>query len=163
MSICAPMCPTLTQSLVTLVTCNHIQRIPLGICNWGRSNVFPLLIMLISLSAGYHNKFYFNHNDSLLASNECKCTTGAQYGMARTDSGNELGDIPAQCGRWSNSNFDWCYLGGNMNARSCPGAVKSGSGDFYWTRHPSVCQGRTSILQYRVYCHTISDVLFFLS
>ena len=106
--------------------------------------------------------FTFCHN-FLLATTECKCTTGAEYGEVRTNSENIGGGIQAQCGHWSNDDFDWCYLAGNMNARSCPGAVKSGSRDFYWTKHPSVCQGRAFILQYIVYCHTISDVLFFLS
>ena len=66
--------------------------------------------------------------------------------------GNYGNDIPAQCGRWSNErNFDWCYLKGGMRAKLCPGATLSRTRTFYWSKHPSVCQGRSVVLLYRVH------------
>ena len=88
--------------------------------------------------------FDFFHNQ-FLANFECECIAGIKYGKTSTNNANYGDKIPAQCGRWSNDNFDWCYLGGEMNAKSCPGAIKSRTGDFYWTKDPSMCQGRSLI------------------
>ena len=72
--------------------------------------------------------------DHLLSADiECKCS-----GDYKIDGR----DIPAYCGRWAHLAYDWCYLWGGLNAKSCPGAKKSVNGDFYWTEHFSVCKGR---------------------
>ena len=48
------------------------------------------------------------------------------------------------CGRWSVTNFDWCYLSGGPLASSCPGA--SPHGDLYWSQHPDICRGEIVVM-----------------
>ena len=77
----------------------------------------------------------------LSAEMECKCS-GEYKRNGR--------DIPAYCGRWSSSDYDWCFLEGGLNAKPCPGATKSGNGAFYWTKHSSVCKGRNCTTAWNV-------------
>ena len=65
---------------------------------------------------------------------ECKCTSKT------IEVNGSILTYEAFCKDWSGSSgFDWCYLSGGLDAASCPGAVKSGQGDFYWSDHPDVC------------------------
>jgi len=48
--------------------------------------------------------------------------------------------VLAHCDDWEGDGVSWCYLAGGMNAEHCPGARKSGSGDFYWTKDTAICQ-----------------------
>ena len=40
---------------------------------------------------------------------------------------------------WDYINGPYCYLSGGPNGKECQGAVKSGYGDFYWTRDDDIC------------------------
>ena len=73
---------------------------------------------------------YTLFNYILLAS--CKCTS--EYNK-------ELSGVPVEafCGEWD-ADGKWCYLTGGLNARNCPGAHKSGGGDFYWTKDAEICR-----------------------
>ena len=63
---------------------------------------------------------------------ECKCT----------DEIKRLGEyIGAQCKDWAgNDGFAWCYLHGAADAHACPGAVKSQTLNYYWSKDPAVCK-----------------------
>ena len=47
------------------------------------------------------------------------------------------------CGKWeSDDEIEWCYLTNGLDASSCPGAKKSEMGDFYYSSHDDVCNGK---------------------
>ena len=46
---------------------------------------------------------------------------------------------PDYCGRWDESEFDWCYLRGKENSKHCPGAT-IGKGGYYWSKDQGLCE-----------------------
>ena len=56
--------------------------------------------------------------------------------------------VRAFCNRWETGDVsEWCYIdGGTMEAATCPGAVKSTLGDFYWSNHKCTCRGNKNCL-----------------
>ena len=64
---------------------------------------------------------------------DCQCTDEYQLNGA---------DVGAFCKDWSGVGFSWCYLKGASNAAECPDAIKSRHGDYYWSKHPTVCKPR---------------------
>ena len=71
--------------------------------------------------------------------NECRCTS--EY-----DQKIDGQPVGAYCSKWVwNDVYYWCYLSGGMNASSCPGALKSSVGDFYFSSHADVCTGKVDL------------------
>ena len=71
--------------------------------------------------------------DLLICFPDCYCTSSYNIRL-------EGRLVGAYCNKWETKDkSDWCYLIGGMNAASCPGAVKSSLGNFYWSSHKSVC------------------------
>ena len=49
--------------------------------------------------------------------------------------------VRAYCEYWdSNGVGPWCYLNGGSSGKNCPGAIKSGNGNFYWTKDADICR-----------------------
>ena len=72
---------------------------------------------------------------------ECKCTS--KYNIMVDG---KL--VEAYCSKWeSGDEKDWCYLTNGLDASSCPGAKKSGEGDFYYSSHEDVCRGKETPMQ----------------
>ena len=82
------------------------------------------------------NTIYF----FLVSDDPCQCS--AEYNITLPRNGTQV-KVEAYCNQWnSDANQDfYCYLGGGLTANKCPGAKKSGKGDFYWTKDPAVCIG----------------------
>ena len=54
--------------------------------------------------------------------------------------------MEAYCRKWeSGDETEWCYLTNGLDASTCPGAIKSGVGDFYYSSHEDVCKGKETI------------------
>ena len=69
----------------------------------------------------------------LLVLDNCDCTSSYNIRF-------EGRLVGAYCSKWETKDkSNWCYLEGGMDAASCPGAVKSSLGNFYWSSHKSVC------------------------
>ena len=49
-------------------------------------------------------------------------------------------EVPAYCGLWQSATSPWCILSRGEFAVSCPGAVKSIKGNFYWTEDTQICE-----------------------
>ena len=51
--------------------------------------------------------------------------------------------MEAYCRKWeSGDKTEWCYLTNGLDASTCPGAKKSEMGDFYYSSHDDVCNGK---------------------
>ena len=59
---------------------------------------------------------------------KCRCSTYK-----------EVPQVGAYCDTWVKNVAPFCYLEGGMSASKCPGALKSKQGDFYYTKHESLC------------------------
>ena len=62
--------------------------------------------------------------------NGCKCWTSSKH--------SKYSD--AVCGKYSNSDFLWCYLEAGLKAEACPGAVRSTQSELYWSKSEIICK-----------------------
>lgn len=65
---------------------------------------------------------------------DCACTD--EYNQTAKN-----GFVEAWCSNWDSSGSSWCYLKGGLSAKNCPGARKSGNGNFYYTTDSTTCNG----------------------
>ena len=51
--------------------------------------------------------------------------------------------VEAYCAKWTwEYDYEWCYITGGSEGKTCQEAVKSGKGEFYWSKHYAVCKGK---------------------
>ena len=68
----------------------------------------------------------------------------------------EVDWVGPYCSKWIAEDPPFCYLSGGEGGKFCPGAVKSKSGNFYWTDDVKVCEKNEE--EQFCNCHSYDDI-----
>ena len=94
---------------------------------WSISSVFDRYLCFILL-------YYFLRFEILCLDNACVCTS--EYNVTI---GGKI--VQGYCKAWFPTHpwLVFCYLRGGLSSSNCPGARKSGRGDYYYTQDQAIC------------------------